>query len=73
MIANKSGVRVGTTPTSITIPFNYPSNPIAIIPHAHVGAPFTCSVNVWTKTEAVIMVEAKQNLTNRNVVIAIIY
>lgn len=49
MIANKSGVRVGTTPTSITIPFNCPSNPIAIIQHAHGGVPVTYSVNVWTK------------------------
>ena len=32
-----------------------------------------CSVNSWTNTEAVIGVEAKQALTNRNLVLVIIY
>lgn len=73
MIANKSGIQVGTTPSMITVPFKCPSNPIAIIPHVHGGAPFMCSVNSWTNTEAVIGVEAKQALTNRNLVLAILY
>ena len=73
MIANKRGIQVGTTPSMITVPFKCPSNPIAIIPHAHGGAPFMCSVNSWTTTDAVISVEAKQTLTNRIVVLAIIY
>lgn len=73
MIANKSGIQVGTTPSMITVPFKCPSNPIAVIPHAHGGAPFMCSVNSWTNTEAVISVEAKQALTNRNLVLVIIY
>lgn len=59
----------------INIPFNFtcPTHPIAVIPHVHGGAPFMCSVNSWTNTEAVISVEAKQTLTNRIVVLAIIY
>ena len=73
MIANKRGIQVGTTPSMITVPFKCPSNPIAVIPHAHGGAPFMCSVNSWTNTEAVIGVEAKQALTNRNLVLVIIY
>lgn len=73
MIANKRGIQVGTTPSMITVPFKCPSNPIAVIPHAHGGAPFMCSVNSWTNTEVVISVEAKQALTNRNLVLVIIY
>ena len=74
MIANKSGIQVGTAPSiNLTVPFKCPSNPIAVIPHAHGGAPFMCSVNSWTNTEAVIGVEAKQALTNRNLVLVIIY
>lgn len=73
MIFSKNGLTIGTQATSVSVPISVGKQPKAIIAVPQGGAPFYCSVNYWSQTEAVIGVKAEENLTNRSIqIIAIL-
>ena len=66
MIANKSGIQVGTMLSMITVPFKCPCKSDCCYSTYSWRTPFMCSVNSWTIHRSSNCIEAKQALTNRN-------
>ena len=69
----KTGVSVSTSTTNVTVSYNAPSYPIAIIPIMHGGIPVYCSVNSWTQTSAQIMLYGSQSASNRTLQLLVVY
>lgn len=73
IIASQVAESVRTEASTLSINYNCPRNPIAIIPIPQGGAPFMCSVNSWTQSQATLGLKATEELKNRRVAIAVIY
>lgn len=70
---SKTGVSVSTSITNVTVNYNVPEYPIAVIPIIHGGTPVYCSVNSWTQTSAQIMLCGSQSVSNRVLQLLVIY
>lgn len=73
IVVSKTVESIGTSTSQLTIDYNCPSEPVAVIPIPQGGGPFMCSVNTWSKTQAQIGLKAIEELKNRRVAIAVIY
>ena len=70
---SRTGVSVSTSTTNVTVSYNVPSYPIAVIPIIHGGVPVYCSVNSWTQTSAQVMLCGSQSTSNRTLQLLVVY